>query len=247
MPITTFPQAYVDRSFAPQVIAQSGVPIGVPPTGSVAANGAITLGTALLQTYSNIWLSFPAGALFAGSVAGVYFCQMSSTTLGTAYNIRLLAATPYVPTAAQLTAGAIVAAGPGAYTQSTSYNQLFIVTVPAGAMGANGRFVYTWEWCFPNNVNNKQINTNWGGVNGYTYTQTTSQLQRITGQITNRGVTNRQYQSNIAQDGSSGAAPNATIIADTALATTFEMGATIAVATDFLVIEACSFQILYGQ
>lgn len=71
----------------PYILAQCNVPIGIAPTGTMAANGAITLGTALNTTYSGgLWLYLPAGAAYAGSLAGFYWTVMSSTTLGTVYN-----------------------------------------------------------------------------------------------------------------------------------------------------------------
>ena len=120
---------------APYVLAQWSVPSGVAPTGSVAANGALTLGTALSTTYSGgIWLNFPAGAAYAGSAAGSYWCVMTSTTLGTIYNVQLGATVPFIP----VNPAAIVAAGPGAYTGVTTTQTCASVIVPGGAMGPNG-------------------------------------------------------------------------------------------------------------
>lgn len=228
------------------VLAQTAVPIGIPSSGTVAANGAITLTTALQQTYSSIWLSFPAGALFAGSAAGQYFCQMTSPTAGTAYNIRLIApAVPFLPTAAQLTAGAIVAAGPGAYTQTIGSSNFFSIVVPGGSMGPNGRVEYTWEWSIPNNVNTKSITTDFGGI-GVTTGLTTTNVARYTTILTNRGAQNVNYQSNVSQDGASGAGSRATTTVDTSANVTFAWRGNLAVDTDYVVIEAFSIKVFFS-
>lgn len=54
----------------------------VAPSGTVAADGAITLGTALPATFSGgLWLYLPAGAIVSGAAAW-YWADMSSTTVG---------------------------------------------------------------------------------------------------------------------------------------------------------------------
>ena len=71
----------------PVVIDQNGVPIGISPTGSMAANGAVTIGTALDQIYADgIWLYYPVGAAYGGSVAGFFLTVIFSTTPGTVFN-----------------------------------------------------------------------------------------------------------------------------------------------------------------
>lgn len=57
----------------------------VAPSGTVAADGTVTLGTALPAILaSGVWLYFPAGA-FATAPAGWYWVTMISTTAGTVY------------------------------------------------------------------------------------------------------------------------------------------------------------------
>lgn len=54
----------------------------VAPSGTVAVDGAITLGTALPATFSGgLWLYLPAGAIVSGAAAW-YWADMSSTTVG---------------------------------------------------------------------------------------------------------------------------------------------------------------------
>lgn len=62
------------------------IPVAIAPTGTMANNGAITLGTALNATYPQIYLCLPASAIVAGSAVGCYYAVMSSATAGTVYN-----------------------------------------------------------------------------------------------------------------------------------------------------------------
>lgn len=58
-----------------------GVVKGIAPSGTVAADGTLTLGTALPATFAQIMLYLPAGAISGGGV-GFYSIEMSSTTVG---------------------------------------------------------------------------------------------------------------------------------------------------------------------
>lgn len=215
---------------------QWGIPISTPSSGSIGANGAITLTTAMPITYPNIWLYFPAGALYANSAAGFYFCQMSSTTLGTAYNIPLASQVPFIPTAEQLTRTAIVSASVGAYTQSTATNAGPSFVLPAGSIGANGILRIEFEMSVTNSANNKTVQWIFGG-NTYSQTITTTQLNRSTYLVANRGAANRQFVSNLTTSGSSGANSLAQITVDTDAPVTISTTLTKANATEYLVLE----------
>lgn len=74
----------VDSGVTPVTAVPSGAglePRGIAPSGTVAADGTITLGTALPIAFPQIMLYLPAGAISGGS-AGFYFVEMSSSTLG---------------------------------------------------------------------------------------------------------------------------------------------------------------------
>lgn len=144
-----------------------GVPFGVAPTGSVATNGALTLGTALNQIYTGgIYLFLPSGAAFAGSAAGFYWCVMTSTTVGTIFNNVLGNGIPSVPA----TATPIVAAGPGAYTGSTSAQTVTIPLNP-NVLGAAGYARILAMFGTNNTANNKTTTIAVGGTNVFTLTQ----------------------------------------------------------------------------
>ena len=65
----------------------SGLITGIAPSGTLAPNGALTLGTALAATFSNILLYLPAGAVASGA-PGLYRVAMSSTTAGVVYDAQ---------------------------------------------------------------------------------------------------------------------------------------------------------------
>jgi hypothetical protein len=139
----------------------------------MAANGAVTLGTALSAIYSfGLWLYFPSGAVYAGSAAGLYWCVMSSTTVGTVYNNIHIPGTnsPDPPTSPT----AVVAAGPGAYTGATSEITVWSYTMPRGTWTPpKNLIVDTWGF-FPNNANAKTVRIRFGATEFYRYAPTTT-------------------------------------------------------------------------
>ncbi len=220
----------------------SALPCMIPSSGSVAANGALTLTTAVPTSGGYTWgvyMYFPANAVYSGSVAGLYFVAMSSTTLGTIYDNRLAAgSSPTVPT----TLTPIVAAGPGAYTQTISPVDLTTITMPANLLGANGWMLCAPTWAFPNNANNKVISLVLGSSNVYAKTRTTATQEMPLIDIRNRGVVNRQF----AGWGSSGAPGTASTAGfsntsvDTSVETNVIIRGQLAVATDFIILESFS-------
>ena len=116
------------------VLFQSSIPVGVPPSGTIAANGVLTLGTALDNTYPSCYMYFPAGA-WTGSTAGMYYVVMSSTTVGQVYTNQYVSGVATIPSSPTA-----VSTGAGAYTQTTgSYLSVLSYTMPANLMGTIGR------------------------------------------------------------------------------------------------------------
>lgn len=125
----------------PYVLATPGAPVLIPPSGTMAANGAVTFGTAIALDSGavltdGLWAYFPAGAVYAGSAAGFYWMTMSSSTEGTVYDTMY---EPGVTSGEQPSSPtAISAAGPGAYTGETAAIVAASATLPGGALGLNG-------------------------------------------------------------------------------------------------------------
>ena len=131
----------------------SGITMMLLPSGSVADNGALTLGKALPITYDmGLYGYFKAGALYAGSAAGLYWVVMSSTTVGAVYADTYTSGKPVAPTSPT----PIVATGPGAYTQTTGSDIVLLdVTVPGGFLGKQGIIDIWAEGPATNNANSK--------------------------------------------------------------------------------------------
>jgi hypothetical protein len=148
MPITTYPQAYVDRMFTSQVLAQSGMPVIVPRGGTIATNGVVTWALATITNFFTgfkAWCYFPANAVSGDATGGLYYCVFSSTTQATVYQGKVGGASgvtsafvPYTP--ASLTP---VTGSNSPFTQTTSLINVINVPVPGGSMGPNGKLVIT--------------------------------------------------------------------------------------------------------
>lgn len=123
---------------SPVTAGQGHLPMVLPSSGTIGNNGALSGITAVAAIYPNAYCSLPAGAIFSGSAAGLYYCVFSSTTAATIYNNPYIACgTPTIPTATAL--APFVTTGPGAYTQTTGTPlQLYCYTVPANYIGPNG-------------------------------------------------------------------------------------------------------------
>jgi hypothetical protein len=175
------------RSDAAIKVLQVGTPIGIAPTGTVAANGAVTLGTALSSTYlAGLYLYYPAGAAYAGSVAGFYWTVMSSTTVGTIFDNR--ASSVPTPPAANT---AIVAAGPGAFTGDTTKRTALTATVPGKLLGRNGQLYLHYEFSYLNSAGTKTFELSFDGNVLHSSARTTSSHDTFATRWRNRGSETR--------------------------------------------------------
>lgn len=246
MGATINPRIAYPKGNTPVILLQCGVPIGIAPTGTMAANGAVTLGTALNVTYSGgLWLYFPSGAVYSGSAAGFYWTVMSSTTLGTVYDNIYVPGTNSFDIPASPTA--IVAAGPGAYTGVTSEITALSVTVPGGLMGKNGSLKTANLFTHPNNANNKILIFKINGAVYSTSTRTTSTASRESNSFSNSGREDRQ-QINMggiafADTTTTVAGPNTTSI-NTAVPVTLSWTLQTAVATDYAILNKMLVEVI---
>jgi hypothetical protein len=228
-------------------------------SGSVAANGVLTLGTALPTTYPNIYIFLPAGAAFALSPAGWYLCQMTSTTVGVIFNNVYVTGQPSVPPQANLVP--IVAAGPGAYTgvitAQAGPNWLF----SANMFGASGGVCNYTVMTAINNSAGAKVNTvtvtpiGGAAVTILSVSQTTSTGFVSQGTFftraqagTNSGV---QVSPQVALPANAGAlgaqTPAYSLLMGLSagplgLPPTLAVNLSVAVATDFIVLEGCFFE-----
>jgi len=235
-------------TFRPVVLAQSAIPVILAPNGTVATNGTITLGTALPTIYASAWVYLPAGAV-VGGFAGLYFATFSSTTVGvitTTYNSAGGSFTPYIATGTSAAVGSN-----SAYTQTTASDiTLANITVPGGLMGANGVLRTKYLSSLANNVNTKTVKSTFSGTAFSIETQTANSSGSVAYEIRNRGVATSQtaFAAGLNAGSGSGFTSGGALMtaintaADQPLAFTGQL----AVATDYIVLEGFTVEVLPG-
>jgi hypothetical protein len=139
----------VSQSGSSRVIAQSGFPLILPRSGTIATNGTVTWALATIPNFFagfKAWCFFPAGAVSGDATGGLYYCVFTSTTQATVYQGKVGGASgvtssfvPFVPTSLTPVTGSNAA-----FVQtSASLINFANVPVPGGSMGPNGRLVIT--------------------------------------------------------------------------------------------------------
>lgn len=229
------------RSTSPAIISQSGFPMILPSSGTIGNNGALSALTALPTIYANCYMYFPVNAIAAGVAAGMYYVVMSSTTAGTIYNNTYTsghAEPPAIPTP-------FVTTGPGAYTQTTGAPiTLCATTLPGGSMGIDGQLFIYPVWSHPNNANSKIEAVLLGGTTAASWTQTTSVQGSYCLRIANRG----SHSSQVVVPNAAFGTPTTALTyltKDTSADLAITRTGQLAVATDYIVLEAQSVQVLY--
>lgn len=153
------------------VFTRSYIPRLIAPTFTGGASGAITLGTALPETYPECFLFFDENTLWVtldedeitiidGNIAGFYYCEMTSTTEGTVYNnifVPTVNAVPTVPTTLVPFVDPIIG-GDG----STSQVLFDKCTVPANFINPQG--IINFDGCIVGVSNNYSVEMQIGGV-----------------------------------------------------------------------------------
>jgi hypothetical protein len=210
----------------PYVLAQSAVPYGIANSGTVATNGTYTAGTAYNTTYSGgIWLYFPATA-FATASAGFYWCVASSTTAFQVYT--------------DATAATLITGSNSGFTGSTSQQTAVSVTLPGGVVGANGKVRIAASSSCNATAGQKSMQFALGATN-LTIVNSASVLAINSVQtIANRNSLSRQRLSNFSS--ATGSGGYATI--DTSADQTISIKLTLAVATDVVVLEDYTIEVM---
>lgn len=225
------------RSYRPsRPILLEAIPIGIGPNGTVGANGGITFATALPSAFPRMFCYFIAGALFAGSAAGFYYTEMSSTTVGVVFNNRHVSgevADPAVKTP-------IVSAAIGSYTQTVSGVTASLGTLRGGVLGNNGRLNMTGRFSYPNSAGNKSASLQVGAaimLNNATPSTTVSSEFALF--MHNRGVQNRQTTNTPGwMSLPASAAPGGYTTVDTAVDQAITLGLSISASVDFIFLES---------
>lgn len=226
----------------PQIV-RGGVPMILPSSGTMGNNGALSALTALPTIYADCFMYFPQGTINTvvsgpGYAAGLYYVKMSSTTAGTVYNATYSSGVPTIP--ANLLAFATT--GLGAYTQTTAADETLIsLTVPGGSIGPNGGLTVYPMWSHPNNANNKTEKIWLDGTARYSQTNTTTLSEQRPWRLSNRGSQQSQVHSTFIGLVNSASTLLFTAI-DTSIDKTMLFTASLATATDYVVLESFEIQ-----
>lgn len=172
----------------PQSIFRCAIPFVIAPTGTMAANGAVTLGTALFATLGSIYLFLPTGAAAAGSAAGWYFTVMSSTTVGVVNQNVYTSGQPTIPSVLV----PFLAAGPGAFTGVVTQQAAHQFTLPANSLGPNGMLRMLAQFGNNNTVGAKTQTLEFGATIAFQRAPTTTIINAIEAHVHNRGVITAQ-------------------------------------------------------
>lgn len=225
-------------SGASRVLAQQGVPLVAPSTGSAVSSAGVVTGlTAMARSSGNCYGVLPAGYLSsagAGSAAGVYYGQIQSTTSITFFNNLLTSG----PTVAITSPTAFSGLSGGNFTQVTSAQTALTIPVPANGMGANGRFRARFGESNNNSAGAKTFVLQWAGSTVISAAPTTNQTNAYEHDLANQGVTNSQVSqpAGLIGLGNTAGAP-LTFAADTTAANNITLTLQLAVATDWMQID----------
>ena len=223
---------------ARRVLGSQGIPCIIAPTGTITAGGVLTSGTALPLTYTRAWLYLPAGAVVGGS-AGWYYAVGSSTTVFQVYTAyQATMDKPYIPTS--LTAAVGVG---GAYTGVTSAVLLGTVNIPANTMGQFSAVEIAALGAWPNNANNKTFAVRFGGSAVLSTVATTTLGMTVRKKVQNR-ATNAQVIHAVAETGAAVATSPSLLAIDTTADVVADVQGTMAVATDYLILESLAVELV---
>lgn len=208
-------------------LAQGAVPYGIANSGTIATNGTYTAGTAYSTTYAGVWLYFPITA-FATLPAGFYWCVASSTTVFQVYTSD--------------TSGVLVVGSNSAFTGDTTQRTAVSVTIPGGAIGANGSIRHHAGHTINNTAGNKVTSTFFGSTSIFTATGTTNTNMGYEAITTNKNNQSSQRTSNLGVTGATAQGSFSTI--DTSVDSALSFRLQLAVATDVLVLENWLVEVL---
>jgi hypothetical protein len=141
---------------------------------------------------------------------------------------------------------ALAKQGAGAFAQSavavpltgtTNETTLATITIPAGALGANGQLILEALWTHTNSANSKTVRAKLGGSTLSTSVSTTSAAVVGRTRIANRNSASSQVAQAGFTDGTTGTAPN-TAAVDTSAETTLTITGQLASSGETLTLES---------
>lgn len=213
---------------------KSGVLMCLQSSGTVGDNGALSGLTAFPVALGPCFLFFIANALYAGSVAGFYYANVTSTTTATVYNDRWTGGVPEYPA----TPTPIVATGPGAYTQTTGVDVTaasFII--PGGSLGPNGSLTLFPQFGANNTAGSKAWTAKLANKTLLGKANTTATMDNTPMIMRNAGAVDKQIATQYVGFSSSSGALFTRTTVDTTVDQEFIITLKLAVATDYFFLQ----------
>lgn len=233
---------------SPSILAQTGLPVILVPNGTVATNGTITLGSALALTYANAWIYLPANAVVGGS-AGLYYTVFSSTTVGQVYtNFAAPSATvgfmPSIPVSPVAAVGSN-----SAYTQTTATDVVLASYIlGGGTLGLNGNLRAYQKLSITNSANAKSFTAKLAASTVTTFALASSASASNFVHLYNRGTAASQIINAGSAAGGTGVGTstvaNSQLTVNTAVAQGFTYAVQMATATEYVVLEGLTLELL---
>jgi len=144
----------------PSLYVKASIPILRSSAGSMGNGGIFTLNVPFLFVYANAYIYLPASALFLGSAEGIYFCKMSTLSVGQVFQEQL---TPgFMPTIPKTPTPWSSVVGPRGWIPPTVPLTLLTVNLPAGTIQPNGlcRISHLWSMTPSANIRRARICAN---------------------------------------------------------------------------------------
>lgn len=239
--VATYDNQPAPNQTVPQriVLGQQGIPCIIAPNGTIATNGTYTAGTALPLIYPRAWCFFPAGAV-VGGLAGWYYVTFTSTTVGqVSTTFQAPMGKPYIPIAAVNAVGSN-----GAFTQTTATDIVMgSVTVPANALGQFGSVDATFLEAHNNSAGAKTVKLRFGGSTVLSSAATTTLGTTLRKRVQNR-ATNQQVIHAVAETGAAVATSPSLLAIDTTADVAADVTGQLATATDYVILEHFSVEVL---
>jgi len=134
------------------------------------------------------------------------------------------------------------------HTGNTSETNLATVSVPAGAIGANGRLRITAQFSYPNSANNKILRVRFGGTAFHVVTVTTTTHTKFQIDIGNRNSASSQVAGVTGLNSGFGASTSAmaTGTVNTGNAQNILLSVQLADGSETIVLESYDIELLYA-
>jgi hypothetical protein len=126
------------------------------------------------------------------------------------------------------------------HTGNTTDTTLATVTIPANAMGLNGRIRVSALWAYPNSANNKTCRIRFGGLGGtaiHSAINTTSALYRALVEVGNRNATNSQVCQSVTLNVGASGGTLVTAAVDTTAAVDVVITGQLALGSETITLE----------